>query len=134
MNTITTVNEHYMASNQNMAYANGYIKGMMMDMHRDATSDREGEAIRHCIHVSNLFFLQRDHRDVGEISAGIYKVGKCLALGQTLTIEAINGHNTNFALYADDESIMESTDRALLQLIVDYSKNNELCLSLETIK
>ena len=134
MDTNTTVNEFYMASNQNMAYANGYIKGMLMDMHRDATSDREGEAIRHCIHVSNLFFLHRNHRDVGEISAGIYKVANLLALGQTLTIEIINGPNTNFALYADDESVMESTDRALLQMIVDYSKNNELCLSLETIK
>ena len=134
MDTNTTMNEFYAASNQNMAYANGYIKGMMMDMHRDATSDREGEAIRHCIHVSNLFFFMRDYRDVGEISAGIYKVGKALAQGQTLTIEAINGHNTNFALYADDESVMESTDRALLQMIFDYSKNNELCLSLENIK
>ena len=133
MNINTTANDYLMGSNHNMAYANGYIKGMMVDMHRDATSEREGEAIRHCIHVSNLFFLLRDHRDVGEISADIYKVGKCLALGQTLTIEAINGRNTNFALYADDESIMESTDRALLQLIVDYSKNNELCLSLENI-
>ncbi len=123
-----------MKSNENMAYANGYIKGMLKDMQRDATSDREGEAIRHCIHVSNLFFLLRNHRDVGEISAGIYKVSHRLAQGQTLTIEAINGHNTNFALYADDESVMESTDRALLQLIVDYSKNNELCLSLETTK
>lgn len=123
-----------MRSNENMAYANGYIKGMLMDMHRDATSDREGEAIRHCIHVSNLFFLLRDHRDVGEISAGIYKVANRLALGQTLTIEVVNRTNTNFVLYADDEGVMENSDRALLQMIVDYSKNNELCLSLETIK
>jgi hypothetical protein len=133
MDTNTTVNEFFMASNQNMSYANGYIKGMLLDMHKDATSDREGEVIRHCIHVSNLFFLQRNHRDVGEISAGIYKVANRLALGQTLTVEVINGHNSNFALYADDESVMESTDRALLQIIVEYSKNNELCLSLENI-
>ncbi len=117
-----------------MAYANGWVKGMLLDMKRDATSGREAKAVTHIIHVSNLFFLIRGRNDFDTLTGDIYKVAARLAQGQTLTIEAINGHNTNFALYADDESIMESTDRALLQMIVDYSKNNELCLSLETIK
>jgi hypothetical protein len=64
---------------------------------------------------------------VSEISADIYKVGDRLAQGQTLTIEVLNRTNTYFALYADDEGVMESTDRDMLQQIVDYSKKNELC-------
>ena len=117
-----------------MAYANGWVKGMLLDMQRDATSEREGKAVRHILHVSNLFFLIRGRNDFDTLTADIYKVAARLAEGQTLTIEVINGHNSNFALYADDENVMESTDRALLQMIVDYSKNNELCLSLETTK
>ena len=116
-----------MKSNQNLGYANGYIKGMMLRMHWDAKSDSEAKAFRHCIHVSELFFLLRGHRDVSEISAEIYKVGDRLAQGQTLTIESISTLNSNFALYADDERVMESTDRDMLQQIVDYSKKNELC-------
>jgi hypothetical protein len=103
-------------------------------MQRDATSARERKAVGHIIHVSNLFFLIRGRNDFDTLTADIYKVANRLAQGQTLTIEIINGRNTNFALYADDENVMESTDRALLQMIVDYSKNNELCLSLENIK
>jgi hypothetical protein len=72
--------------------------------------------------------LLRGHRDVSEIAADIYRVGDCLAQGQTLTIESISRLNTNFALYADEwENVMESTDRDMLQQIVDYSKKNELC-------
>ena len=123
-----------MKSNEHMAYANGWVKGMLLDMQRDATSGRERKAVGHIIHVSNLFFLIRGRNDFDTLTADIYKVANRLALGQTLTIEVINGRNTNFALYADDENVMESTDRALLQMIVDYSKNNELCLSLENIK
>jgi hypothetical protein len=116
-----------MKSNENLGYANGYVKGMMLEMHRNATSDSEAKAFRHCIHVSDLFFLLRGHRDVSEISADIYKVGDCLAQGQTLTIEVVNRTNTNFVLYSDDEGVMESTDRDMLQQIVDYSKKNQLC-------
>jgi hypothetical protein len=116
-----------MTSNENLGYANGYVKGMMIEMHRNATSESEAKAFRHCIHVSDLFFLLRGHRDVSEISAEIYKVGDRLAQGQTLTIESISTLNSNFALYADDERVMESTDRDMLQQIVDYSKKNELC-------
>ena len=116
-----------MKSNQNLGYANGYVKGMMLEMHRNATSESEAKAFTHCIHVSDLFFLLRGHRDVSEISADIYKVGDRLAQGQTLTIEVVNRTNTNFVLYADDEGVIESTDRDMLQQIVDYSKKNELC-------
>jgi hypothetical protein len=84
--------------------------------------------------VSNLFFLIRGRNDFDTLTADIYKVANRLALGQTLTIEVVNRTNTNFVLYADDEGVMENSDRALLQMIVDYSKNNELCLSLETTK
>jgi hypothetical protein len=116
-----------MKSNQNLGYANGYVKGMMLEMHRNATSESEAKAFTHCIHVSDLFFLLRGHRDVSEISADIYKVGDRLAQGQTLTIEVVNRTNTNFVLYADDEGVMESTDRDMLQQIVDYSKKNQIC-------
>jgi hypothetical protein len=116
-----------MTSNENLGYANGYVKGMMLEMHRNATSESEAKAFRHCIHVSDLFFLLRGHRDVSEISADIYRVGDRLAQGQTLTIEVVNRTNTNFVLYADDEGVIESTDRDMLQQIVDYSKKNELC-------
>jgi hypothetical protein len=83
--------------------------------------------------VSNLFFLIRGRNDFDTLTADIYKVANRLALGQTLTIEVVNRTNTNFVLYADDEGVIENSDRALLQMIVDYSKNNELCLSLENI-
>jgi hypothetical protein len=116
-----------MKSNQNLGYANGYVKGMMLEMHRNATSESEAKAFRHCIIASDLFFLLRGHRDVSEISADIYRVGDRLAQGQTLTIEVVNRTNTNFVLYADDEGVIESTDRDMLQQIVDYSKKNELC-------
>ena len=116
-----------MKSNENLGYANGYVKGMMIEMHRNATSDSEARAFRHCIYVSDLFFLLRGHRDVSEISADIYRVGDCLAEGQTLTIESISTLNSNFALYADDESVMVSKDRDMLQQIVDYSKKNVIC-------
>jgi hypothetical protein len=116
-----------MKSNENLGYANGYIKGMMLEMHRNAKSESEAKAFRHCIHVSDLFFLLRGHRDVSEIAADIYRVGDRLADGQTLTIERIGTININFALYADDESVMVSKDRDMLQQIVDYSKKNQLC-------
>jgi hypothetical protein len=116
-----------MTSNENLGYANGYVKGMMIEMHRNATSESEAKAFRHCIHVSDLFFLLRGHRDVSEISADIYRVGDRLAQGQTLTIEVLNRTNTYFALYADDEGVMESTDRDMLHEIVEYSKKNQLC-------
>jgi hypothetical protein len=116
-----------MKSNENLGYANGYVKGMMLEMHRNAKCYREARDFKHCIHVSDLFFLLRGHRDVSEISADIYKVGDRLAQGQTLTIEVVNRTNTNFVLYADDEGVIESTDRDMLQQIVDYSKKNELC-------
>jgi hypothetical protein len=116
-----------MKSNENLGYANGYVKGMMIEMHRNAKSDSEAKAFRHCIHVSDLFFLLRGHRDVSEISADIYRVSDRLAEGQTLTIESISTLNSNFALYADDESVMVSKDRDMLQQIVDYSKKNVIC-------
>ena len=116
-----------MTSNENLGYANGYVKGMMIEMHRNATSESEAKAFRHCIIASDLFFLMRGHRDVSEISADIYRVADRLAEGQTLTIEVVNRTNTNFVLYADDEGVIESTDRDMLQQIVDYSKKNELC-------
>ena len=116
-----------MTSNENLGYANGYIKGMMIEMHRNATSESEAKAFRHCIIASDLFFLLRGHRDVSEISADIYRVGDRLAQGQTLTIEVVNRTNTNFVLYADDEGVIESTDRDMLQQIVEYSKKNQLC-------
>ena len=116
-----------MTSNENLGYANGYIKGMMIEMHRNATSESEAKAFRHCIIASDLFFLLRGHKDVSEISADIYRVGDRLADGQTLTIESISTLNSNFALYADDESVMVSKERDMLQQIVDYSKKNQLC-------
>jgi hypothetical protein len=116
-----------MKSNENLGYANGYVKGMMIEMHRNAKSDSEAKAFRHCIHVSDLFFLLRGHRDVSEIAANIYRVGDCLAQGQALTIESISTLNSNFALYADDESVMVSKDRDMLHEIVVYSKKNQLC-------
>jgi hypothetical protein len=116
-----------MTSNENLGYANGYVKGMMIEMHRNATSESEAKAFRHCIIASDLFFLMRGHRDVSEISADIYRVADRLAEGQTLTIEVVNRTNTNFVLYADDEGVMESTDRYMLQQIVDYSKKNVIC-------
>jgi len=116
-----------MKSNENLGYANGYVKGMMLEMHRNATSESEAKAFRHCIHVSDLFFLLRGHRNVSEISADIYKVSDRLADGQTLTIES-EELTANFVLYADGwENVMESNDRDMLQQIVDYSKKNELC-------
>jgi len=119
-----------MTSNENLGYANGYIKGMMLEMHRNATSESEAKAFRHSIIASDLFFLLRGHRGVSEISADIYRVADRLAEGQTLTIESISRLNTNFALYADEwENVMESKDRDMLQQIVDYSKKNELCLN-----
>jgi hypothetical protein len=54
-------------------------------------------------------------------------VGDRLAEGQTLAIESISALVGIFALYADDESVMVSNDRDMLQQIVDYSKKNELC-------
>jgi hypothetical protein len=100
---------------------------MMIEMHRNATSESEAKAFRHCIHVSDLFFLLRGHRDVSEISAYIYKVSDRLAEGQTLTIETKSVSNSRFFLYADREIVMVSADRDMLQQIVDYSKKNELC-------
>ena len=116
-----------MTSNENLGYANGYIKGMMLEMHRNAKSDSEAKAFRHCIIASDLFFLLRGHKDVSEISAGIYRLADRLAEGQTLAIESISALVGIFALYADDESVMVSNDRDMLQQIVDYSKKNELC-------
>jgi hypothetical protein len=116
-----------MTSNENLGYANGYVKGMMLEMHRNAKSEQEAKAFRHCIIASDLFFLLRGHRDVSEISADIYRVADRLADGKTLTIEVVNRTNTNFVLYADDEGVMESTDRDMLQQIVDYSKKNVIC-------
>jgi len=116
-----------MTSNENLGYANGYIKGMMLEMHRNSKSEREAKAFRHCIHVSDLFFLLRGHRDVSEISADIYKVGDRLADGKTLTIETKSVSNSRFFLYADREIVMVSTDRDMLHEIVEYSKKNQLC-------
>ena len=117
-----------MKSNENLGYANGYVKGMMLEMHRNAKSESEAKAFRHCIHVSDLFFLLRGHRDVSEISADIYVVGDRLAQGQTLTMDrdALDGV-AYFTLYADGETVMINTDRDMLQQIVDYSKKNQLC-------
>jgi hypothetical protein len=117
-----------MTSNENLGYANGYVKGMMIEMHRNATSESEAKAFRHCIHVSDLFFLLRGHRDVSEISENIYRLGDRLAQGQTLTMDrdALGGV-AYFTLYADGETVMINTDRDMLQQIVDYSKKNELC-------
>ena len=123
-----------MKSNEHMAYANGWVKGMLLDMQRDATSGREAKAVKHIIHVSNLFFLIRGRDDFDTLTADIYKVAARLAEGQTLKIGETDGMLIPYSLYADDENVMESRDRALLQMIVDYSKNNELCLSLENTK
>ena len=116
-----------MTSNENLGYANGYVKGMMIEMHRNAKTDSEAKAFRHCIHVSDLFFLLRGHRDVSEISADIYKVGDRLADGKTLTIETKSVSNSRFFLYADREIVMVSNDRDMLHEIVEYSKKNQLC-------
>ena len=116
-----------MTSNENLGYANGYVKGMMIEMHRNATSESEAKAFRHCIHVSDLFFLLRGHRDVSEISADIYRVGDCLAQGQALTIRSYE-RGLYFCLYSDEcEILMTSRDRDMLHEIVEYSKKNELC-------
>jgi hypothetical protein len=116
-----------MTSNENLGYANGYVKGMMIEMHRNATSESEAKAFRHCIHVSDLFFLLRGHRDVSEISADIYRVADRLAQGQALTIRSYE-MDAYFCLFADErENIMTSKDRDMLHEIVEYSKKNVIC-------
>ena len=54
--TQTTNMDTTMKSNEHMAYANGWVKGMLLDMQRDATSGRERKAVGHIIHVSSILF------------------------------------------------------------------------------